>query len=116
MAKFVLKNDWRFEAPVIVRDPASGQAFDFVGVFQVLPAESQAPVLDAFVGWRGVGDERAANGELAVTDENRALLLKWPHVRNAIVRAYIAEIQKEPEKNAVPPAGAGPGAAPQSVN
>lgn len=112
MAKFVLKEEWRFEAPVIVRDPESGQAFDFVGVFKVLPADAETPILDALVGWRGVGDTRPGNGELAVTDENRALLLKWPHVRSAVVRAYIAEIQKEPEKNAVPPAGAGPAAAP----
>lgn len=110
MAKFVMRDVVRFDAPVVVREPGSGLPFDFIGIFEVadLDEKGERDILAAFKGWREIADEGADDGVFAVTPENRARLLKKEHVRLAIIRAYVLELQKLPEKNVETPADAGP--------
>jgi hypothetical protein len=111
MAKFELKDEWIFEAPVVVREPGTGNVFDFVGRFKVLAIPEDGAedrdLVEAFIGWRGIAHAKSPGGELAETAENRALVIRQPHVRRAIVAAYLEEVHKAAEKNAARPDGAG---------
>lgn len=110
MAKFVFRKSVKFEAQVIVREPGSGAVFDFVGIYELVPAtgDAEADAVKAFVGWRGIGDESASDNELKVTPENKAALLAQMHVRYAVARTYTTELVRYPEKNVEPPAAPGP--------
>lgn len=110
MPKFVFKKNPVFEAAVVVREPGTGNTFDFIGRFRLVDStqDFNADAIKAFVGWRGIGAEDAPNGELPETEENKQALLAQDHVRYAVVRAYAGELVRYPEKNGETPAAPGP--------
>lgn len=114
MPKFVFKKDVTFEAPVVVREPGTGVAFDFVGRFRLAERSGNFDddAVKAFIGWRGIGCDDGPNGELPEIEANRQALLAQDHVRFAIIRAYASELVRYPEKNADAPAAPGPAARP----
>lgn len=94
---FRIKKQENFKWPVRVQEPADGGKFikrtfnaEFVSLEQSeinqVVAESGDLADRVLIGWDGVQD--SDGNELAVTDENKALLLAVPYIRVAIMTAY----------------------------
>ncbi len=97
---FKLAQVRKIEWPVDVHIPQDGgkvQKQRFTGVFEILPTPEYQGVADSgddvlervLVGWGADLKNEAGDAPLEFDDENKAVLLKIPYVRVALLRAYM---------------------------